>query len=238
MKVTSTLSSCLLGPLIFWSLVFLMSELWCLLLRSIQIPGVECFSLTETVETLTISVIPTIIWIYFSLSETLTLPFCHTHTPWQAACGEAAQGCCIILNIHQLSRDIILAPHLHTAPTEWQTRESERSLPLLSFVAVLTWLPFTPLLPTFPPSISLCLPPNLSNWITTSGSMCADLCVCVCGLLQCLLNGKRDESQEEQWALDTDLTPTPPTLCISVYSDCNQKAFHLSSGTFLSLQTF
>ena len=104
----------------------------------------------------------------FGYSFHWVIPNTHTHThhPWQAACGEAAQGCHIILNIHQLSRDIILAPHLHTTPTEWQTREGgsekgERFLLPSTAVASLTWLPLTPLAPPFAPSISLSLPSNL-----------------------------------------------------------------------------
>lgn len=134
-----------------------------------------------------ISIIATVIRIWFSLTDTHKPPHSqrhtHTHTqrhhPWQAACGEAAQGCHIILNIHQLSRDIILAPHLHTVQTEWQTRgrEGEReraSPPLLHCISYMA--AFHPSTPLFAPSISLSLPSNLLNWITTASKACVKVC--------------------------------------------------------------
>lgn len=115
----------------------------------------------------------------------------HTHHPWQAACSEAAQGCHIILNIHQLSRDIILAPHLHTAPTEWQTRdrarqERKRALEhsfLLSFRYISYMAAFYPSAYLFAPSISLSIPSNLLNWITTAGSAHESVCAHCCSVI-------------------------------------------------------
>lgn len=134
-----------------------------------------------------ISIIATVIRICMVFTDwhtqTTTFPKTHAHTqrhhPWQAACGEAAQGCHIILNIHQLSRDIILAPHLHTVQTEWQTRgrEGEReraSPPLLHCISYMA--AFHPSTPLFAPSISLSLPSNLLNWITTASKACVKVC--------------------------------------------------------------
>lgn len=132
---------------------------------------------TEVVESLSVFVIATIIWIQFSLSDMLTFPNTHRHT--QSLAGGVRRGCSG-LPYHFKHPSAQQRYHISCSSAygaDRMTNERVRgrgNAPHSPFIRRRSYMAvFHPLRFPFAPSISLSRLFSLLNWITAAGRVCA-----------------------------------------------------------------